>query len=122
MYSRLLHIPSRDPTGPATIPTRQHADRTPDTLAASSSRHSATSLERPYPIGAATLISSIGSSGAGPGPFQAPTAETLDTKRMKASLVECAERRLRFRTPLMCGSKEERGQLKFTGHWLSARG
>lgn len=116
IYSCLFHIPSLDSTGPATIPTRQHADCTPDTLAASSRRHSATSLDLPYPIGAAALMSCIASSGAEPGPLQDPTAETLDTNMTNASCADSEERRIRLRTPLMCGSKDDSAQLKFTGH------
>ena len=88
IYSCVFHMPSLDPTGPATMPTRQHADCTPDTSAASSSRHSATSFDLPYPIGAAAPISCIASSGADPGPLQDPTAETLDTNMTNASCLD----------------------------------
>ena len=118
IYSCLFHIPATLSTGPAIIPTRHTADRTRLSRAARSSRISATSLDREYPIAADADTRSTGDSGAVPLAMDA-TVDTLDTNSTRALCRDAWASWIRSATPWMCGRKDCSGQLKFTGHWLS---
>ena len=99
-------------------PTRHTADRTRLSCAARSSRISATSLDREYPIAADAETRSTGASGAVPLAMDA-TVDTLDTKSTRALCRDEWASWTRLATPWMCGRNDCNGQLKLTGHWLS---